>query len=620
MAKQEKTAAELYREERKARIAKAAKKNAKKHNKIIISKGMKKTIAAIVVVALIASIAAVAINTSGVLSRGKKAFNVGDVEVTSAEYGYYYSSAFNNYFQYSYQYDTYYGAGMGKMYTGYDYSVSPDEQKYDGEIEGVEDPMFTDFFADQAMQSLRYVKASVKYAEENGIALDENDMAEIDAMVEDYKTGAKEMNYSLPAYLRTFFHKGMTVDLLRQIVEEQTLTTKVQTVKSEEFAASYADAKIEETYFKSLETYGVLSLRYYSIDAEKVTVKAEKEGESDKEEVTDKTMADAKAKADKFVADLKTPGNSFTDVAAEFELSAGNEKYEDYKKDDTLTLLDEVSYDEVSYESSDKDFLKWAIDTDTKAGEIYVVENEGVGYTVFMMVAPVHKAADNITYDVRHILVKFPEEEATTETETEAEAEAETETEAEEKEEVKVEVLDTSAYDVTVDIEVETDEYTDAALYNKAQDILKEYLDGDKTEEAFAELAVKYSEDGNAADGGIYEDVPMGKMVAEYEGWALEEGRKVGDVGIVETTYGYHVMYFIKTVKTTWSDIIRNDLAAEEYNKLATELETGDNVKIDGKVDAELIGVEEFIVSLAKQQIRNIKANAGHSADDGHDH
>ena len=112
----------------------------------------------------------------------------------------------------------------------------------------------------------------------------------------------------------------------------------------------------------------------------------------------------------------------------------------------------------------------------------------------------------------------------------------------------------------------------------------------------------------------------MGKMVAEYEGWALEEGRKVGDVGIVETTYGYHVMYFIKTVKTTWSDIIRNDLAAEEYNKLATELETGDNVKIDGKVDAELLGVEEFIVSLAKQQIRNIKANAGHSADDGHDH
>ena len=42
MAKQEKSAAELYREERKARIAKAAKKNAKKQHKVILTKGMKK--------------------------------------------------------------------------------------------------------------------------------------------------------------------------------------------------------------------------------------------------------------------------------------------------------------------------------------------------------------------------------------------------------------------------------------------------------------------------------------------------------------------------------------------------------------------------------------------------
>ena len=118
MAKQEKTAAELYREERKARIAKAAKKNAKKHNKIIVTKGMKKAIAAVIVLAIVAGIGAVAVNTSGVLERGKTAFYVGDVEVTSAEYGYYYSSAFNNYFQYSYQYDTNYGEGMGKLYTG----------------------------------------------------------------------------------------------------------------------------------------------------------------------------------------------------------------------------------------------------------------------------------------------------------------------------------------------------------------------------------------------------------------------------------------------------------------------------------------------------------------------
>ena len=246
MAKQEKTAAELYREERKARIAKAAKKNAKKSHKVVLSKGAKRAIAVVVVLAIIAGIGAIAVNTSGVLERGKPAFNVGDVEVSAAEYGYYYSSAFNNYFQYSYQYDTYYGAGMGKLYTGYDYSVSPDQQAYDGEIEGVEKPMFTDYFADQAMASLRYVKASVKYAEENGIELDDEDLAEIEASYEEFKEGAKSINYSLSAYLRKFFHKGMTPSLLKQIMEEQTITTKVSEVKTAEFAESYSETKVEK--------------------------------------------------------------------------------------------------------------------------------------------------------------------------------------------------------------------------------------------------------------------------------------------------------------------------------------------------------------------------------------
>ena len=602
MAKQEKTAAELYREERKARIAKAAKKNAKKQNKVVLSKGMKKAIAAIMVIAIVAGIGAFSVSNSGMLERGKVAFNIGDVEVTAPEYGFYYSSAFNNYFQYSYQYDMYYGAGMGKLYTGYDYSVSPDQQKYEGTIEGVENPMFTDFFADQAMESLQYVKASVKYAAENGIELDEKDIEEIDASIEDFKESAKSMNYSLPAYLRRFFHKGLTTSLLRKIIEEQTLTTKVSNVKIDEFAASYADDKIEETYSKSLKTYGTVSLRYFDIAAEKETVKAEKEGEEDTQKVTDKTMAAAKLKADAFVAALAT--GDFKDLAAKYAEEAGDEKYSEYKTNDAKTLMEDMAYSDISYEVSDEAFLKWVIDTDTKAGETYIVKNDGTGYSIYMMVNPVHKAPDAYTYDVRHILVKFPEE-------TDS---------AEDAEEVKVEELDTSKYDVTVDNNVKTDAYTNAELYNKAQDILKEYLDGAKTEEFFGELAAKYSEDGNAAEGGIYEDVTEGYMVAEFENWALKEGRKAGDVGIVETSYGYHIMYFIESEKTTWADTIRTDLANDEYNEFSEEIAHADNVKIDGKVEESLLGVEEFVVSLAKEQIRNINANAGHSADDGHNH
>jgi parvulin-like peptidyl-prolyl isomerase len=605
MAKQEKTAAELYREERKARIAKAAKKNAKKQNKVILTKGMNKAIAAVIVIAIVAGIGAFSVSNSGMLERGKVAFNIGDVEVTAPEYGFYYTSAFNNYFQYSYQYDTYYGAGMGKMYTGYDYSISPDQQKYEGEIEGVENPMFTDFFADQAISSLQYVKASVKYAQENGIELDEKDMEDVEAAIANFKETADSMNYSLAAYLRRFFHKGLTADLLEKICEEQTLTTKVSNLKTKEFADSYTEAKIDETYFKSLKTYGAVSLRFFDIAAEKETVKAKEEGKEDTQEVTDKTMAAAKLKADAFVAALATA--DFKDVAAKYAEEAGDEKYKDYKTDDNKTLMKDASYDTISYETTDKDFLEWVIDTDTKAGETYIVKNDGSGYSIYMMVNPVHKVPDSYTYDVRHILVKFPEEDKDSAEETE------------DKEEVKVEALDTSKYDVTVDNAVKED-YTNAELYVKAQDILKKYLDGAKTEDSFAELAVKYSEDGNAADGGIYEGVTQGYMVAEFENWALKDGRKAGDVGIVETTYGYHIMYFIESEKTTWSDIIRNDLAADDYNEFADELGAADNVKVDGKVEESLLGVEKFIVSLAKEQIRNINANAGHSADDGHNH
>ena len=126
MAKQEKTAAELYREERKARLAKAAKKNQKKHNKVIMTKGKKIAVAALLVVALIAGIAGVAVNNSGMLERDDIALKVGDIEVTQAEYGFYYSSIFSNYLNTSLQYESY-GSGYGKMYTGYDCAVTPDK-------------------------------------------------------------------------------------------------------------------------------------------------------------------------------------------------------------------------------------------------------------------------------------------------------------------------------------------------------------------------------------------------------------------------------------------------------------------------------------------------------------
>ena len=601
MAKKEISSAEAYRQERKERLAKAAKQNQKKSHNVVLSKGTKTAIAIVVVIAIIAGIAGFSVSNSGVLERGKVAFKAGETEVSMAEYSY------------SYMYDSSYGQGMGKMYTGYDYSVAPDQQAYEGEIEGIENPMFTDFFDYSARESIKLVKAAKAYAAENNITLDEEDYKKVDEAIESFKqSAANSGNYSLPAYLRAFFGKAMTVSLLEEICEEQTLNEKVQEIKTAEFSDSYSDKKIEKEYKDNLETYGAVSLRNYVIKAETVTVKAEEEGQEDTEEVTEETMADAKKKADAFVARLKA-GEDFKEVASDFEKEAGSESYAELKTDDSLTLLEDTAYSELSYSAYDEDFLDWAISEKTEKGETFIVENEDEGYTVYMMVDPVHHTPDAKTYDVRHILLQFSEDEAEESEEAAEGDETEETTEAaeDEKEEVEVELLNPADYDVTVDIDVDLDTTKDKALYKQAQDILADYLKGDKTEEAFGELAKKHSADSNAEEGGIYEDVPQGQMVPEFENWSLAEGRKAGDVGIVETTYGYHIMYAVSAPEvTTWSDTIRSDLASDEYNTFAEELIAGDNVKITDEQAENLAAVKDFTVGIAKQQIRNIQANA----------
>jgi hypothetical protein len=171
MANQEKTAAELYREERKERIAKAAKKNQKKQNKIILSKKSKAAIAVVVVLAIALGIGGFAIGNSGLLLRSKVAFTVGEAEVSLAEYNYYVNSNYQEQYSYSYQFDQYYGAGMGAMYTGYDCSKTPDAQSYSGKIEGIENPTWADYFDYNAKRQIQYAKAAAVYAAEKGIEL-----------------------------------------------------------------------------------------------------------------------------------------------------------------------------------------------------------------------------------------------------------------------------------------------------------------------------------------------------------------------------------------------------------------------------------------------------------------
>ena len=87
----------------------------------------------------------------------------------------------------------------------------------------------------------------------------------------------------------------------------------------------------------------------------------------------------------------------------------------------------------------------------------------------------------------------------------------------------------------------------------QAQTILDEWMAGEATEESFAALANAYSVDpGSNTQGGLYTDVAVGQMVQAFEAWCFDSARQKGDVGLVKTELGYHVMFFSERSKDLW--------------------------------------------------------------------
>ena len=101
-----------------------------------------------------------------------------------------------------------------------------------------------------------------------------------------------------------------------------------------------------------------------------------------------------------------------------------------------------------------------------------------------------------------------------------------------------------------------------------AQAILDAWLAGDKTEESFAALAAEKTEDpGSQATGGLYEQVYEGQMVPEFNDWCFDASRQYGDYGLVKTTYGYHVMFFVGS-EPQWISYAESDWMNDQSNKL----------------------------------------------------
>ncbi len=90
-------------------------------------------------------------------------------------------------------------------------------------------------------------------------------------------------------------------------------------------------------------------------------------------------------------------------------------------------------------------------------------------------------------------------------------------------------------------------------------------IEENPSEEYFAELAEEYSTDpGSSWDGGLYEGVWQGQMVSSFDAWCFDPARQPGDVGLVETDYGWHIMYFIGEGEPT-TEMVTEDVYDQYY-------------------------------------------------------
>ncbi len=119
--------------------------------------------------------------------------------------------------------------------------------------------------------------------------------------------------------------------------------------------------------------------------------------------------------------------------------------------------------------------------------------------------------------------------------------------------------------------------YSDAektTALTKAEGYLAFYLNGDKTEDSFVELVKKFSDDSSAADGGLFEDIhPNSNYVETFRNWATDPKREAGDTDVIDSPYGYHVMYYVGDDELTYRDyMISNTLLSNDLEAWLNEL------------------------------------------------
>ena len=451
---------------------------------------------------------------SGLVEKHTVAATVNGEEINSVHLSYYYTDTINaTYSQWSQNYGESLEMFLGFM--GLDATKPLNEQQYDENI------TWADHFLDSALEQAKSEYLLCAAAEADGFTLtDAEKQALADSLTQlEIFSGA----YGYPdvdTYLRSVYGPGADKDSYYAYSEKSALASAYYNAHND--SLSFDDAAIrayEADKFNQFSSYSFAT--YHLSYTNYLTGGTQAEDGSTVYTHEEEDAARAAAMADAELLSAATTVEELDHAIAQLPVNEGSLNAKS-------TVFNNSLYSTISTMYRD-----WLTEDGRKEGDTKVVayesdetHDDGHTHTVtndFYVVLFLN-SEDNITKmaNIRHILVKF-------------------------------EGGTTDENDITTYSDAEK-----AAAKTEAEAILEELAaDGTVTEDEFAEKANAVTDDtGSSTTGGLYEHITPeeGVYVESFKDWAMDPARTAGETGIIETEYGYHVMYYVGDDAMTYRD------------------------------------------------------------------
>ena len=564
---------EVYRSERERQDALEAQKL------------RKQTIAFVLVIALCLSIFLGSLMVSpikNVIYKNTIAVTVGNHDLTSVDVNYFYIDAINNMLN---QYYIYFAYGIYTM----DFTKPLDEQAVDKNISSA-GGTWAQYFLNEAVKTIKSTYGLFDLAMKADHKLTDDEQKELDGLEASMKENAKSGGYkSVKEMLQTTYGNGATVESYLEYYKVCTYANSYYTAYED--ALKYDDATLREFEGEEGYKYNSYTFAHSLIESKwflpdgvteaKATAEQKKAAQEAAKELADRlaagdflTVEEFDIAVDEAIKEAKGENktddkDNGTSTQAEEEIPEEEIPEEETPEDGEETEDPEeekkpdlkypsTKQEDLLYSSVNSLFQDWIIgklkaETDAdkkdedekdkfeerKEGDMTVIE-----YTTGSGDSKVIKGYYVLRYEscndnafalanIRHILIKFKGGKTNS----------------------------TTGQTTYTDAEKNTAKLAAEKLYN-------EFKNGTISEDAFSSLAQIHSDDGNKSEGGLYEDVYPGQMVDSFNDWCFDEARKAGDHGLIETEYGWHLMFYCSDSETTYRDyMVSNDKRAEDMKE-----------------------------------------------------